>query len=924
MRSTKEIIQQQAEQALHALNVQGHGLAAEVADSVLRQAVYWEKPLPNGNRLLFMRLFSPVVMRQEIFLGNVLFNAFLGQAFTRAVQQVGGTAAPVANDLENYYFLICTSTDLPVLAKTFRAEVEHSLPELFFGKPNPARGIFGELGGMFTFRKSDFEPFPVYAVPQFLDRHLERAIRREVKELLQPQMFKEEITPRTVLTALAFFYGRTSGGVGDAQSFANFIEHLTNEPGYDGLLSPDKVKKAFNIDYVSKNKVKQSLDDKNYSKSELRQLAVDLLADLTASIDSGSDKWRLGFLRSAGKFISTSPEEYLALLFSGAQLGYLQMSTTTSGTDIPCRLCHKAAVAVEDRYIVTGLTSFKFHNQSVRKSPQKLCARCALYSYLTQKLLGTAMVLVGGKLPQIPKNYNIIFHYGKHSDAEVAHLVQQIDRVWELVRQHRDTTSIRREVTKAYEALAQKTEQQRDAKKRAALQADLARTQAELQQAQAAVAQVEVDIFAECPWMRDLDSSPVPSENPALDVIGNLQLSDSRVERHVLGLGMGGYRMILFVMPQIRPPRDAKDQNFAQSRFSNSWVTVITFLSFLNQLCGCDGPFYYQSLPNLTEEAFQPGVFNVRNRSISAKDVQNKYAMISELAWQMKWRQGSKGFVEKVILAEKLLTDPLGMFSTIMRDSPILGQREGGYKKLKTEYRRDWGAQDLTEYARFIQQLTELWRVNHMAVKVDREPLDEFCPRLFRVLDKLGLLPKSLRDKPTAYEKYPRLLFGSIRRYNDVEAGFKEWESRVLRVAEFRKEEHYPELEALRQWMVKHADLFGNKANMQHLASSLYARVFQYLYPRRVLVQAYCLKHQGNLEALSADFLARQLPGSVADVIQKLESTYESEWDTIVADARQAVLENNAYYRKVMSGKEPLETLPEIEDQKLIVEEDEK
>lgn len=65
-----------------------------------------------------------------------------------------------------------------------------------------------------------------------------------------------------------------------------------------------------------------------------------------------------------------------------------------------------------------------------------------------------------------------------------------------------------------------------------------------------------------------------------------------------------------------------------------------------------------------------------------------------------------------------------------------------------------------------------------MAVKIDREVIDEFCQRLFRVLDSLGLLPRTLLAKPNEFEKYPRLLFGSIRRYNDVDAGFKEWESR--------------------------------------------------------------------------------------------------------------------------------------------------
>ncbi len=707
MESAKEIIQQQATEALRALDAQGLVPPTEVAESVLRQAAYWEKPLPDGSRLLFVRLFSLVVMREEVFLGNVLFNAFLGKTFARAVTQAGGTAAPIANDLENYYFLVRASADLPQLAEVFRAEVERSLPDLFFGEPDEARGIYGDLSGMFTFRKSDFEPFPVYAVPQFLDRHLEKAVRREIGKLLQPGAFTGKVTPRTVLAALAFFYGRTSGGVGDVQSFSYFIDHLVNEPDYDELLQVGAVKQALNIAEVNKTAIKQSLDSEAYSLSELRKVLSGLLAALAASIDSGSDKWLMGFLHKDRKFIDVSTADYLTLLLANTQLGYLLTSATAVSTDIPCRLCHTATVVVEDRYVVTGLTSFKFHNQSVRNSAEKLCARCALHSYLAQKLLGTAMVSAGGKLPQIPKTYNLIFHYGRHSSEEVAHLAQQIDRIWELVRQHRAAAAVRKEVSDAHRVLTQKLEQERDAQKRATLEAELAQKQTELHQAQAAVAQVEEDEYEACPWMRDTGASPVPSENPALDVIGNLQLSESKVERHVLGLGMGGYRMILFVLPQIRPPRD-KEHDFAQSRFSNSWVTVTAFLSFLHQLCGCDGSFYYQSLPTLTAEVLQPGTFYVRNRPIRVQEAQSKYAAIYELAWRLIWQRGSEGFVKKVMLAEKLLADPLGTFSTVMRDSPILGQREGGYKKLKIEYRRDWGAWDLTEYVRFIQQLANL------------------------------------------------------------------------------------------------------------------------------------------------------------------------------------------------------------------------
>lgn len=200
-----------------------------------------------------------------------------------------------------------------------------------------------------------------------------------------------------------------------------------------------------------------------------------------------------------------------------------------------------------------------------------------------------------------------------------------------------------------------------------------------------------------------------------------------------------------------------------------------------------------------------------------------------------------------------------------------------------------------------------------MALKVDREKLDEFCPQLFRTLDGLGLLPLQLWAKPTEFEKYSRLLFGSIQRYNDVEAGFKEWESRVLRDSPYRKEECYPELEAVRRWMGEHTALFTNKMNMQHLRTSLYARVFNYLYPRRVLVNAYCVKHQGNPKASDLESLETAFPGSVDTEVQKLKETCGPEWATIVADAKALLATNGAYYRKVLGGQLPVAT-PETDD----------
>lgn len=206
-----------------------------------------------------------------------------------------------------------------------------------------------------------------------------------------------------------------------------------------------------------------------------------------------------------------------------------------------------------------------------------------------------------------------------------------------------------------------------------------------------------------------------------------------------------------------------------------------------------------------------------------------------------------------------------------------------------------------------------------MALSIDREELDEFCPRLFRTLDRLGLLPLWLRAKPNEFEKYPRLLFGGIQRYNDVEAGFREWESRVLRDVPYRKEEYYPDLDALRQWMVRNKDVFAKRANMQHLRTSLYARLFHYVYPLRVLANAYCVKHHGNSDAIGPEFVRMELPRSIEADIRNLKDAYEVQWETVVSDARDSIIANDGYYRKVIQGKQLFNSPEEAEAE--IVEE---
>jgi len=95
-----------AGQALRSWDLDGTAGPDEIARLVSEGTAYWEQTLSDGFRLALIRLFSPVVRREEIFLGNVLLNDFLSKAVMRAVEQGNlGCIALLANDLDSYYYL---------------------------------------------------------------------------------------------------------------------------------------------------------------------------------------------------------------------------------------------------------------------------------------------------------------------------------------------------------------------------------------------------------------------------------------------------------------------------------------------------------------------------------------------------------------------------------------------------------------------------------------------------------------------------------------------------------------------------------------------------------------------------------------------------------------------------------------------------
>ncbi len=711
MENVIEIIQQQAEDALSKLDTEGIVAAEHVVDSVLRRTAYWERPTPNGEKLLFVRLFSPVVQREEVFLGNILFNAFLSKAFARAItERKLGRTGLVANDLENYYFLVRTASGMAHLSDAFRAEVERSLPDLFFGEQDEARGIYGSLETMLDFDKANVEPFPVFIMLRAYASRLEKTVRESLLRKIEQGPLGRN--PTSIMANLAFFYSHDGA---EMQSPYLFLARLAS--GY-GIVGMDDLRQALNLEedvsFEDETTIKRLIEDslkqedgRGFSPTRFRKVLKDTVTNLGNRVDKDPDGWRMPYISS--KFLSRDERTMVAALLGEVSLGFVTASSPRNAVGIGCRICGTEPTEAQDKSILMGQNTHKFHNQSGKQESEKepkACLRCAANTYLMVKLIGSEAI---GQ-PQVPKTYNLIFHYGNHSDTEVRVLAKILDDAYDMVARWKSADEIHRNALKRIAELQKKAKQESDAAKRAKWDEERAVAEGERDSATKLVTSAE-DALA---MLFPRASTVNPHENPGIDGLFSIQPQESKTERHILGLGMGGYRMILFVLPHMRKPIDPKDKkphDYSQSRFSQSRVTVTALLSFLRELCGCDGPFYYQSLPALTPDTFQRDTFYVRNAPISGKKAQDEYEVVTQLAWRLVAQRGSDGFVRKVVLAEELLEDPLGTFAAVMRDSPILEQTKGNYRKMGGRYREDWQAQDLTEYAKFIQRLSVLQEV---------------------------------------------------------------------------------------------------------------------------------------------------------------------------------------------------------------------
>jgi len=662
----------------YAVETETGEIVGDVVQSVAAGVVEVIYPAGGDHMLMLLQIHNRTVEREEVFMGGVVFNDWLFKGLVRAVETYElGEAIGLTNDLETAYVLVATRGTADDVRAALRRHLQNELPALFFNDEAAEKGLHGTFGRMHGILNSQREPFPVYAVPRFLARTLEQHVRTLLQGLIAKPLVrttgqrgakperKPSLDLRVIQTTMAYFYGRLSGGEYDCQSHDTFMTRLTYTYG---VVSPAELRRAYNLsvdqapdaETISsaqqrqvKDAIKESVRSLAFDGDELRDFLRTVLDRFGAAIDAEPDSsdtlqpaqqyldtWLLPYLRANGKFVNVSPDEYLDAILHGITVGSQALAFRNARRGWPCRTCGEQQATVAECNILLGVAVNKFYNQLPNQKPatsgDRVCVRCALYSYLGTKLFGCT---TSGSFP-VPKQDNLIFHVGRHTQEQVREIGHHLERI---VRVTRAVRELRYESLQS--TIADDTREPFDREQAIAAIIDKIANEEELTEAELALFTQNYDRVEQDPGTRNI-----------LEQVADCQVID---------LGMGDeQRLVAFALPKL-----PGDNDLTQKRFARARLTVYALIGFLQDICGCreHGAYFFRTVPRLERE-FEDDVFYVEDHSVSGQQYRMRYRAAA--AFAIGVTKTSKDFTASWLrLSERLSEEPLETFSTVLRDT---------------------------------------------------------------------------------------------------------------------------------------------------------------------------------------------------------------------------------------------------------------
>ncbi|MFC4769541.1 hypothetical protein [Effusibacillus consociatus] len=605
------------------LKKHGSGVDAQsIVNDVEKGVAYKKIPCQQGD-LHLIRLYHPVIMRQEMFLGNVLFNAYLGLAMKHTLEsELDIDVLPVFNDLSSYYFLVHTVTSLNDLIEKIKNSWIDGLEDLYFSEPSDGetdeyagKGYYGRFSTMLqNYFKSNIQPFPLMIVPIGYARKLERRIRQYLLEMLESGDWQKQIANFTA--NFSFFYGQTSGGTGDVQSCPNFLRRLVAE--YH-VIEPKEMIAAFNLpagtdftDPETKNLIQSKLFQKGdpaYYPDGLKQVFKRALQHFADSIESSNPEedaisdWLFRYHREKGVFLDETPEKLMNQLAAGVTIAGRSVSDVQSeSTEESCLLCGCYPAKLQGATILASDSFSKFHNHSINRgnNEKRICLNCALYAYLNIKFTGSK----GAGMGQVPRQGNVVFHYGSYTGNEIEEMIKTFE-----------------------------------------------------EQSGRVFAKPNKDIKMESSELLD-DMDWFFSQSKFQNLKSMFRGNDGG-EAYLFPIEFGTRQLLLFVLPGL--------DDDVQKRFNQNWYATRQLLSWLTEIGGKAGPYYYLSLPHPQQVIQNKSVLVINGKEFDTETQLQLHDLYLQVVPELSQSRLKDGFKHQMMMAERFQADPLGRLSDELR-----------------------------------------------------------------------------------------------------------------------------------------------------------------------------------------------------------------------------------------------------------------
>lgn len=667
--SFQAVVQNEITNFLKNNGIIGNISDEEVLNHILEGSMYYEFPV-EGKRLVLFRFYSPVCMREEVFMGSVLLNSFLSRNILLAGKENDlGPISMVANDIENFYYLWFTDKTIEELKEAYLSTLEDNLEDLYFSDRNEEKGIYGEFKKLLEFHKNNIEAFPIFAIPRIYVNKLGTIARQHLRKRIEE--FDFQSNPTKITANMSFFLSRDGG---EFQSPYILLAQTVNAYKKDTGLDEKELKQALNLDsvYDTSNKkglktfaedIKDSMSKEKYSPDKLKRFFIKTLDAYEKLASINPDEWNMKYAKE--KALSLKPQETVKELLNRTQMGLIIFNDKReSDCKTFCRCCGANGARLTENHIIMGEDVGKFHNQIVNKDVKneiKICIKCCIQSYLITKLVGNT----AGSLAFVPQQGSMIFHYGRHDDNEVKTIADSLKKSLSLIKQQKEARFSLAKINSDMKDLLKKLESASE-KKRHELQ--MQKTELErLAEEKTRLNEIITNNLREF-----LNNMVDPVSDPAIDILYESDIDIDAAENYVFSIGLGDYRLMLFILPEFKNTVNKKAHNYIQERFNNSRITVLTLLAFLRKLCGCDGPYYYMTLPSLDQANFSTDTFYVRDEKYSADEVINYYEVFAGFSKKVVRWDEDKRFIKKMILTESMVDEPMITLSEVMRHSKVL------------------------------------------------------------------------------------------------------------------------------------------------------------------------------------------------------------------------------------------------------------